>query len=156
MSLLHHEFLVSAIPVTCTMHVQCSVSSNPCQPFSKDEKTSISVGTVRPVQEQLFVSRCCLWHPLGPNQCVNLPVQKKAEFCSWVFIYSETAEVGRGLSTNSQGFRNRTELSVSNPADNYMLIKFDPLIQCSFLKPPELVLEVNLGFSLYFFGLYIS
>lgn len=60
MSLLHHEFLVSAVPVTCAMHVQCSVSSNPCQPFSKDEKTSISVGTLFVLCKSNFLSHTAL------------------------------------------------------------------------------------------------
>lgn len=101
------------------------------------------------MRDQLFVSRCSLLQLLGQNQCASLPVQKEAEFCSWAFIHSEITEVGRSLSTDSQGFQNRTELSISNPADNHMLIKFDPLVQFSFLKPPKLVSEAYLGFSLY-------
>lgn len=50
------------------------------------------------------------------------------------FIHSETAEVGRNLSTSPQGFQNRVEFSVSNLADNHMLIKFDVLGQFYFFK----------------------
>lgn len=46
-------------------------------------------------------------------------------------------------------FQNRAELSVSNLADNHMLIKFDVLVQFYFLKPLELVSEANLSFTLY-------
>lgn len=65
------------------------------------------------------------------------------------FIHSETAEVGRNLSTSPQAFQNRAEFSVSNLADNHMLIKFDVLVQFYFSKPLELVSEANLSFTLY-------
>lgn len=64
------------------------------------------------------------------------------------FIHSETAEIGRNLSTSPQGFQNSAEFSSSNPADNHMLIKFALDLLCS-LKPLELVSEANLSFTLY-------
>lgn len=62
------------------------------------------------------------------------------------FFHSETAEIGRNLSTSLQGFQNRAEFSFSSPADNHMLIKF-VLVVFYFLKPLELVSEANLSFT---------
>lgn len=131
------------------MQVQCSISSNACQHFLKDEKkyvrglssscgrtTSLTLFSLTPKRPK---SVCKCTSPKG-IRILFLGIHS--------FINSETAEIGRNLSTNPLGFQNRAEFSSSNPADNHMLIKF-VLDLFYFLKPLELVSEANLSFTSY-------